>query len=346
MHSSQSSDPRDFRLDGVRGHTATTLRFRAVHEDTPGPKWQRLARRAWPAYRNWFVAGGESARPSFLRCRQALERQLPELLPLWERLVELAGGSDLAARFLSHYQPPPYLSGCSQAVWTRGTTALVRNYDYHPRACEGTLLLSRWHDTRVLAMTEGLWGVLDGLNEHGLAVSLSFGGRRAVGDGFGIPLVLRYVLEFCTDAAQAAAALARIPSHMAYNVTLADVGGRALTVRTGPGRRTEVLDCPVATNHQKEVEWTAHAEATHSLEREQFLLERLQDPTETLDGLVVRFAEPPLWSAEFARGFGTLYTAVYRPQSREAEFRWPGLTWKQSIDGFREGELLMHVGGH
>jgi len=89
---------------------------------------------------------------------------------------ELAGGSDLAGRFLSGYCPPPYFSGCSQAVWSREPFALVRNYDYHPSAYEGTLLFTRWHDTRVLAMSDGLWGVLDGLNEHGLAVSALLGG--------------------------------------------------------------------------------------------------------------------------------------------------------------------------
>ena len=30
------------------------------------------------------------------------------------------------------------------------------------------------------------------MNEYGLVVALSFGGSREVGDGFGIPLILRY----------------------------------------------------------------------------------------------------------------------------------------------------------
>ena len=35
------------------------------------------------------------------------------------------------------------------------------------------------------------------MNDAGLAVSLTFGGRRALGTGFGIPLVVRYLLETC-----------------------------------------------------------------------------------------------------------------------------------------------------
>jgi predicted choloylglycine hydrolase len=60
---------------------------------------------------------------------------------------------------------------------------------------EGLIWISRLLDREVIAMGDGLWGVLDGINEDGLAVSLTFGGRRVLGDGFGIPLIMRYVME-------------------------------------------------------------------------------------------------------------------------------------------------------
>ena len=60
-------------------------------------------------------------------------------------------------------------------------------------------------------MSDCLWGLLDGMNDAGLAVSLTFGGRRALGDGFGIPLVVRYLLETCDDVAEARETLARLP---------------------------------------------------------------------------------------------------------------------------------------
>lgn len=330
----------------TRSASATALRLRAVAEERAGPKWQRLARASWPAYRDWYVSEGESQRPSYLRCCQALEQHMPELMPLWERLTELLDGSDLAARFLSGYLPPSYITGCSQAVWARDEVALVRNYDYHPDLFEGVLLFTRWHGTRVLAMSEGLWGVLDGLNEHGLAVSLSFGGRRPVGDGFGIPLVLRYVLEFCTEARQAAEVLARVPTHMAYNITLTDRSGIALTVLVAPDRASEITTSPVATNHQGDVTWAEHATATRSVEREALLSRCLAEGSLSLADFEERFGAKPLYSAEFARGFGTLYTAIYRPQRLQAEFRWPGLRWSQSFDAFREGSLsLRHPRG-
>ncbi len=68
-------------------------------------------------------------------------------------------------------------------------------------------------------MSDCLWGLLDGMNDAGLAVSLTFGGRRVLGDGFGIPIVVRYLLETCDDVASARETLARLPYSLAHNLT-------------------------------------------------------------------------------------------------------------------------------
>ena len=67
---------------------------------------------------------------------------MPELVPTYDRLVELAGGGDLAARVLSLVDPPPYLAACSQGVWTDGEPFLVRNYDYLADRVDGVI----WYD--------------------------------------------------------------------------------------------------------------------------------------------------------------------------------------------------------
>ena len=59
----------------------------------------------------------------------------------------------------------------------------------------------------------------------------------AVGDGFGVPIVLRYVLEICETAEEAAKVLARVPIHMAYNVTALDRLGHRVTVHLSPTAR-------------------------------------------------------------------------------------------------------------
>lgn len=39
---------------------------------------------------------------------------------------------------------------------------------------------------------------------------------------------------------------------------------------------------------------------------------------------IAAFVKPPLYSTAFDFGFGTLYTAAYRPRDRSLELHWPG----------------------
>jgi len=313
------------------------LRFQSVAEDLPGPEWRSLYDDHWPAYRHWFLSEGIAERPTYALGLAKLRRYMPELLPTYEALCDLAGGGDLAARFLSLYRPPAYLTGCSQAVWLGARPMLVRNYDYSPALCEGLLLLSRWNGRAVLASVDCVWGALDGINEAGLAVSLTFGGRKVVGDGFGIPIVLRYILEFCDSAAQAGEVLQRVPVHMAYNVTALDRDGRFMTAFVAPDRATRVHQLPIAANHQGSIEWYKYARATATLERERFLYFRLREPGMTAERFVSCFLRPPLYTTAYKRGFGTLYTAIYRPDRCAVRYLWPDGDWCQSIADFREG---------
>ena len=319
------------------------LVFEALREGVPGARWQALFRARWPAYKAWYLTEGIAARPTYLQCISALRRHMPELMPIYERLCALAGGSDLSARFLSLYRPPPYISGCSQAVWRGGEPVLVRNYDYDPRLCDGLILDTAWCGGRVIAAIDSLWGCLDGMNEAGLAVSLSFGGRRAIGDGFGIPIVLRYVLEFCRTAADAADVLRRVPTHMAYNVTAIDRTGAFFTAQLAPDRPVLISQAPLATNHQGEVEWQRHADATLSIERVRFLVRQLSRRGMSAPQLAEAFLRPPLHSKAYERGYGTLYTAIYRPARGEVEYRWPGLSWTFSFAAFGEGVRRIHL---
>lgn len=322
-----------------------TLVFRTVHEEAPGPKWKSLFDYHWPAYEQWYLAEGERERPAYLACYNALRRHMPELLGTYRALCELAGGGDLAARLLSFYRPPPYITGCSQAVLARpGATVLARNYDYPPELCEGTILYSRWNERRVIAMSDCLWGVLDGMNDRGLAVSLSFGGRKVVGDGFGAPIILRYLLEFCDTVPEAAEVLARVPTHMAYNITVADAGGRYITAMIAPDRRASIRRVPVATNHQKKIEWYAHALASETLIRERQLSILVDDEATTEERLISAFFSPPLFRHDYQRGLGTVYTAVYRPRTGRVQYHWPGKWLDLSFDDFCEERLAIRYG--
>jgi predicted choloylglycine hydrolase len=312
------------------------LMFQAVSEAAPGPKWRGLFARFWPAYSAWFLSEGIEARQTYLASLRAMKTHMPELVPTYERLCELVGGGDLEARFLSFYCPPPYLSGCSQAVWTGSEPMLVRNYDYAPALSDAVVLESRWNGRRVIGMTDGLWGLVDGMNDSGLAVSLTFGGRRIVGDGFGVPLILRYILEFCGDIKDTVEALKSVPCHMAYNITAVDGAGRHITAYLSPDRDAAITDSRVATNHQERVEWHRHARVTATVERERFLLRRLTLHNEPARRFIDAFLRPPLYSTSYNEGFGTLYTAVYWPRKGRAEYHWPGETWTHHLGKVRD----------
>lgn len=313
------------------------LVYRAVSEDEPGPVWAGLFAGFWPAYRRWWAREGVERRAPYLEGRSALKTHMPELLPLYETLCDLAGGGDQEARFLSFWRPPPYLSACSQAVSAGAAPLLVRNYDYNPHAFDALAIRTRWGGREVQGMSDGLWGLVDGVNDAGLAISLTFGGRQIVGDGFGVPIILRYILQTCETAEEAGRALARIPCHMSYNVTALDAKRRYVTAYLAPDRPAILSRAAVATNHQERVEWTSHARFTATVERERYLLQRLTLHAETEERFIGAFLRPPLYSVAFAQGFGTLYTAVYRPAGKSGmELRWPNAVWRPFARGASE----------
>lgn len=315
------------------------LQFQAILEDTPDEKWKAIFQQFWPGYRAWFLRSGVAGRPTYLECRQALRTYMPELIPIWEKLIALTGGGDVEARFLSLWCPPAYIAGCSQGVWfdphAQEEPILLRNYDFAPVLLEGNLLNTRWVNQRVMAMSDCLWGALDGVNEAGVSASLSFGGRTITGTGFGIPLVLRYVLEMAQNTEEAVAILKRVPVHMTYNVTLLDRNGDWRTVFVSPDRETEVVKRHAVTNYQHQIEWPQHATATLSYERLNFLEQVLTHSThssQVVQGLLTK----PLYQDAWLRGYGTLYTAIYRPVSQRVELYWPQQLWPQSFEQFTE----------
>lgn len=317
--------------------------WRSIDLPDPGPKWAGLFHEFWPDYHAWWSREGAQARPTYRDGHRALRKHMPELMPIYETLCELAGGGDNAARFLSFYGPPAYLSGCSQAIWPGSEPVLVRNYDYNPHAFDRLVMRTNWQGRKVIGTSDGLWGLVDGMNDAGLALSLTFGGRRVVGEGFGVPIILRYVLQTCETAEEAGKALARLPTHMSYNVTVVDAERNYLTALMAPDRATRITHAAVATNHQDKVEWDSHARFTATVERERFLLQRLTLHVEPEEKFIGAFLRPPLYSSAFAQGFGTLYTAVYRPRLGEMELRWPRAVWPLDLDDFVEDRRMIYT---
>ena len=148
--------------------------------------------------------------------------------------------------------------------------------------------------------------------------------------------MLRYVLETARNTAQAIAILQRVPVHMSYSVTLLDKAADWATVFVGPDRPVEVTRRKAVTNYQRVIEWPEHARATRAYERLE-AMERQLDNRASAQTLTETLLADPLYQNAWARGYGTLYTAVYRPLSGRIDLHWPGAVWAQSLRTFEEG---------
>lgn len=323
------------------------VHLKLVREPWPSERWQTFFDHAWPLFRIWYESEGLERRPDLATCRSLLELHMPELVPVYNSLCRLAHNDDVASRFLSFWNPPPYMAACSQIAWTKGSPTLIRNYDFDPRYFDGRMRYTEYVKP-VIGMQDSGWGLLDGMNGDGLAVSLAFGGRKVSGTGFGIPLVIRYVLEICTTTDEACAALVRIPVHMGYNVTVLDKSGKYATVYLNPDRPPQVIHQPVATNHQHQVEWDEYAAFTDTVARKHRLEECIAEPKLDRATLIKRFLKPPLYSQHYLRGFGTLYTAAYDVAKGRVQIIWPEKQLEASFKRFEEQEaqvvLLRPVG--
>lgn len=319
-----------------------SITLHAFREDIPGPRWRHLYRATRDAYRSWYLGPGR--RPTVTEAQAALRRHMPELVPTWQRLVALTDSDPTASAMLTHWNMPAFAPGCSQVVVDAADAprALIRNYDYHPDLFEQVVMTTQFTGRTVLGTSDCLWGLLDGMNSDGLAVSLTFGGVQGYGRGFGIPLVVRYLLEVAGSVPEALAKLRRLPVSGSYNLTLTDRTGCTRTAYVAPGRQMEARPVPLATNHRFDCpDDPAHAKRYRSVERRTHLLRHVERRTHP-DVLAAEFLREPLRSTEYGAGFGTLYTADYRPDSGDVHYRWPGTVWSRSFDS-ADAELRLDV---
>lgn len=321
----------------LRQETPQAMRktFTALSEPWPDTGWQADFRASWPQLRRWYLSEGVDARPSVPEVKAALTRHMPELVPVWERLCQLAGDDPVAHSFLGLYGRPRVIGRCSQVVWLGAEgPALLRNYDFDPARMMARIDLTGWLGRPVIGMGQAAWGCLDGMNADGLVASLTYGGGQAYERGFTITLLVRYVLETCSTVAEAAAALCRIPVAQSQNVSLVDAAGDHALVYIGPDREPRVTQGLTCTNHQETVTWPEMATLSRTVERHAALQQALaaSPDIETLSSALLA---PPL----YVRGSETVtaYTAVYRPLQGVVDYLWPGKCWRQNFEAFTPG---------
>ncbi|MFD7771849.1 C45 family autoproteolytic acyltransferase/hydolase [Streptomyces sp. NPDC059787] len=304
--------------------------FRAIDIGDGGDgRWAGHVQAMWPRAEGWMTEESRTAEGSE-RARKLFGTHMPELVPVLERLARRLDRPG-AETFLTLAALRPFFSGCTQ-IGASGT--LLRNYDFAPDECEGTIVSS--HFLRpVIGMQDAAWGLLDGMNDAGLAVSLTFGGRYVHGPGFAVLIVLRYLLETCDTVDEAVGKLRSIPIAVPQNVTLVD-SEKSVTVFVGPDiPLTEAPDA-CAANHQ-------HLPVPDDQERFSRTRERL-NTVRAAGTDVAAMLEPPLYQYAYDEGLGTVYTAHYRPTEGRVTYHWPGETWEQSFTDFAPGSRVIALG--
>jgi Acyl-coenzyme A:6-aminopenicillanic acid acyl-transferase len=313
------------------------LTVRAFAEDEPGDRIRGHLALSWPAFRQWW-RDGANTRPAAALARARLEEHMPELVPAWQRLTAMIGGPGAdAGAALALRNPPPFLTGCSQAVVPDGGPALIRNYDWDYRLFDAVVARMAYAGRPVLGPLDGLWGLLDGVNDAGLAVSLTSGGRPQAGEGFGIPLLIRYVLESCAAPSRPCGCCAGSRSACpptSPRRTRPGNGPRRTWPRTGrpgppawprsPTTRARRNGSPTPRRSAAPSGWSG--------------LKQLLAGRADAAGVVDACPRPPPYATRFHDGFGTLYTAEYRPAEGAVRCHWPGRTWAQSLDTLRPGQ--------
>ncbi len=319
------------------------LNFRAleVGDGTDG-RWAAEAEAVWPKAETFLTEEARTPEGA-ARARRLFEEHMPELVPVLDRLAPQAPAPALARTALTHVGMRPFYASCT-ATGVAGV--LLRNYDFPIDDCDRAIVSSTFLRP-VIGMNDSGWGLLDGMNDAGLAVCLTFGGRFVHGYGFTILIALRYVLETCDTVEQAVAVFDRLPISLAQNVVLVD-REQSVTLYLGPD-----LDAPIragepglscATNHQ-------HLPVPEQQERDTATQERLatvrkaasdDDPVATARAALLR---PPLHVDAFDAGYGTLYTAEYHPAEGHVGYHWPdGSVWSQSFTAFTPGERTVTAG--
>ena len=318
------------------------LQFDVVNEALPGERFTQLFNHSWPAYRAWYLDEGESARPSYLDCITALQEHMPELVPLYKDLLELLDCNDLQARFLSLYCPPTFYTACSQLIYKREESALIRNYDFPSFLCEGTILSTQWLDKKVIAMADCVWGVLDGINDSGLTVSINYGGQLVEGEGFGITIVIRYILETCSTVQEAIDVLKRVPVHLDYTIALLDKDSNHATVFIAPNRDACVTMATTSSNHQEPIKDGKALFLEDSALRLDTLNEIAANKHTNLLQTTSQFLYPPLYRPHEVYESGTLYTAVYKPIQGQVHYIWPQQELTLAFDNIIEQSVDIH----
>ncbi len=180
------------------------------------------------------------------------ERILKEFFP--EVCEEIRGVSDtIGADYLSFVswlmcvgccmynleENIPEIRGCTAFAYAEGDSVIYgRNNDLPPylKNKSNSEIYAPMNGNRFLITTSSFINGEEGLNEHGLAVAMTFVMTRLedIQAGFNSCFIVRYLLEKAYSTENALAMLRKLPIASNCNILLADKGGNLLVVECTP----------------------------------------------------------------------------------------------------------------
>lgn len=351
-HDTVSGPPREVGLRAGEG-----LRSRGVRPQEPGSEFDGSGAAA-PAGPRGTAGAEESADRDGSVWSTAETDEQAKLLGrhapwLLEEVSGLAQGLGVPPeRILDTVVPRPILARCGHfALLPPGTSD---GRPYHGRSYEFWLERS---DLRLcstlltgcaghIGFSELLFGRNDGINEHGLCVSISIsGGVPGTHEGSGLhyAVVTRILLDACGSVDEALELLETLPIGSCVNLVLSDAGGAAALFeaagpmhavkRAVPGSAAESF--LLSTNHYTLLR-PSYA-YTNSIVRYNKTKDWIVSSAGRLDARTIQaFLELPypegLASWVRLRRRGTLWAMVFDPAGRRAEIRFgppPHNPWRR-----------------
>ncbi len=187
-------------------------------------------------------------------------RVIREVAPwLWDELATFADGIGMPPEQGLFVRAGSLPHGCSAVAWCshEGRILAGRTYDFYVRIRTRHLLITAPAQGYAhLGMNGGLvGGRYDGLNQHGLFVSLhKVMADRPLSHAPGVPyhLLPRLALQTCRTATEAADLMSHLPHLASFNYLLADASGQMIALECYPGRKPERRESDevlAVTNH-------------------------------------------------------------------------------------------------
>lgn len=261
------------------------------------------------------------------------ERHCPGLN---EEVEGFAQGLNVTPEQVVYYaltlDPPPFkVSGqCSHAVVMPSRThdghlRVIRSYEFSHRMSDLRLATMRIQGRPAhIGFTELCFGREDGMNEHGLCITMSAGAPMAPFEPGGCMFwaLVRTVLDRCATVDEALEVIAGIPLSFNLNLLLADRSGQAALVEMASSHRAlrriaEGEPFLISTNHftQPDMRSRDTARMWNSVQRYQSLCRRLGHSGVTRDALAGILSSPVipdgLCAHDFTGFFGTLWSEIF-----------------------------------